>query len=138
VPAHSRGSVLLGADALLNITNDSWFGQSTEPWFHMLLTAFRSIELRRPLIRGTNTGFSALIDITGEQRYKTRLFEPATIDATLRFPGPGQKAPETFYLRHGELFAGFCQVVACLVLAWIFWPAIRAWPRERFKRKTGA
>ncbi len=51
--------------ALVNITNDSWYGDSTEPMEHLVLASFRAIEHRRPLIRSTNTGISALVDPIG-------------------------------------------------------------------------
>jgi apolipoprotein N-acyltransferase len=53
------------AEALLNLTNDSWFGNSHEPRIHLALASFRSIETRRALIRSTNTGISALVDPAG-------------------------------------------------------------------------
>lgn len=123
-PEHSRGAAKLGADILLNITNDSWFGRTHEPNLHLLLTLFRTIELRRPMIRGTNTGISTVVDITGEMRWSTRLFEPASIDAELAVPGEGQRAPETFYSRHGELFAAACAVVALVAACYAFGPLI--------------
>jgi len=60
-----RDLVLRGAQVLVNATNDAWFGAGTEPALHLQLTAFRAIELRRPLVRATNTGYSAVIDIDG-------------------------------------------------------------------------
>jgi apolipoprotein N-acyltransferase len=51
----------LGAQVLLNVTNDSWFGPFGEPELHLALSTFRSIETRLPQIRSTNTGISALI-----------------------------------------------------------------------------
>jgi apolipoprotein N-acyltransferase len=50
-----------GAELLLNVTNDSWFGPLGEPELHLALTTFRSIETRLPQVRSTNTGISALI-----------------------------------------------------------------------------
>lgn len=123
-PEHPRGAVAQGADIMLNITNDSWFGDTTEPWLHLALTAFRSIELRRSMIRATNTGISTIIDMTGEIRYRTRLFEPATLTAVVRAPGDGQVAPTTFYLRHGELFARICALIAALAAIAAFGTAL--------------
>ncbi len=51
--------------AIVNITNDSWYGNSTEPMEHLVLASFRAIEHRRPLIRSTNTGISAIVDPVG-------------------------------------------------------------------------
>lgn len=52
-------------DALFNLTNDSWYGKSTEPMEHLALASFRSIEHRRALVRSTNTGISAFVDPVG-------------------------------------------------------------------------
>ena len=51
---------------LINITNDSWYGGWQEPWQHLVLSLARGIEIRRPLIRATNTGISAAIGADGE------------------------------------------------------------------------
>jgi len=50
---------------LVNLTNDSWFGDSQEPWIHLVLAQFRAIEHRRYLVRSTNSGISAVIDPVG-------------------------------------------------------------------------
>ncbi|MFT3766215.1 MAG: apolipoprotein N-acyltransferase [Minicystis sp.] len=52
-------------DLLVNLTNDAWFGESTEPFIHLALAKMRAIEHRRYLVRGTNSGVSALIDPVG-------------------------------------------------------------------------
>jgi apolipoprotein N-acyltransferase len=52
-------------DMLVNLTNDSWYGKSTEPIEHLALASFRSIEHRRSLVRSTNTGISAFVDPVG-------------------------------------------------------------------------
>ncbi|MBC8017606.1 MAG: apolipoprotein N-acyltransferase [Verrucomicrobia bacterium] len=51
--------------ALFNLTNDSWYGKTTEPIEHLALASFRSIEHRRSLVRSTNTGISAFVDPVG-------------------------------------------------------------------------
>jgi apolipoprotein N-acyltransferase len=70
---HSVEGANLGADVLLNVTNDSWFGRDGEPYLHLELTTFRSIETRVPMLRSTNTGFTVLIDATGEIAQSTEL-----------------------------------------------------------------
>jgi apolipoprotein N-acyltransferase len=52
-------------DVMFNLTNDSWYGNSTEPIEHLALASFRSIEQRRSLVRSTNTGISAFVDPVG-------------------------------------------------------------------------
>jgi len=52
-------------DLLANLTNDAWFGDTTEPWIHLALAKFRAIEHRRFFVRSTNSGVSAFIDPVG-------------------------------------------------------------------------
>jgi apolipoprotein N-acyltransferase len=52
-------------DLFVNITNDTWFGNTTEPWIHLALAKFRSIEHRLYMVRVTNSGVSAIIDPNG-------------------------------------------------------------------------
>lgn len=52
-------------DLLVNLTNDAWFGDSTEPWIHFALAKLRSVEHHRYLIRSTNSGVSGIIDPVG-------------------------------------------------------------------------
>ena len=54
------------AQILVNVTNDSWYGSWQQPWQHLYLTLARAIEVRRPLIRATNTGLSAFVSAKGE------------------------------------------------------------------------
>jgi len=76
---------------LINLTNDSWFGDSQEPWIHLVLAQFRAIEHRRYLVRSTNSGISAVIDPVGRivartgvltrenLRYEVRMMEGQTL-----------------------------------------------------------
>jgi apolipoprotein N-acyltransferase len=52
-------------DLLVNLTNDAWFGDTTEPWIHLALAKFRTVEHRRYLVRVTNSGVSAIVDPVG-------------------------------------------------------------------------
>lgn len=53
-------------ELLVNMTNDAWFGDTTEPWQHLALAKFRAIEHRRFLVRSTNSGVSAIVDPNGK------------------------------------------------------------------------
>jgi len=53
------------AHAMVNLTNDSWYGGGHEQEEHLMLAAVRSIEHRRWLLRSTSTGISAFVDATG-------------------------------------------------------------------------
>lgn len=60
-PSFSRGLAKNGAQILFNVTNDSWYGWWMEPYQHQIMTLARGIEVRRPLVRSTNTGISSAI-----------------------------------------------------------------------------
>jgi apolipoprotein N-acyltransferase len=66
IPAFTNA--LVGAtdpELLVNITNDAWFGATTEPWEHLALAKLRAVEHRRFLVRSTNSGVSAVVDPVG-------------------------------------------------------------------------
>jgi apolipoprotein N-acyltransferase len=65
-PEHARAAVRAGAELLLALSNDSWFDGGEGPHLHLIVSAFRSIETRRPQLRATPTGISAAIDASGE------------------------------------------------------------------------
>jgi apolipoprotein N-acyltransferase len=62
-------------ELLVNITNDAWFGDTSEPWEHLALAKFRAIEHRRFLIRSTNTGVSAIVDAAGRTVVQSGTFK---------------------------------------------------------------
>lgn len=65
LPWMSRESAELGANLLVNMTNDAWFGGGVALKQHHLLASFRAIENRRPLLRVTNTGLTGVVDRFG-------------------------------------------------------------------------
>ncbi len=79
----ARNSVLKGADLLVNITNDAWFGETVAPYQHNLLAVFRSIENRRYLIRAANTGVSSIIDPTGKTASQLRAFSQGVLSSEI-------------------------------------------------------
>lgn len=117
---HSVNGALLGADALLNITNDSWFGPYGEPYLHLALTQFRSIETRLPLLRSTNTGITVAIDPLGETLGKTGVMTEAILPASISH----RIMPEPPYLQLSRIFGPnwfvrFCQGLLLLILSLI-------------------
>lgn len=66
-------------DLLANLTNDAWFGDTTEPWIHLALAKFRAIEHRRFFVRSTNSGVSAFIDPVGRVLAHTHTFREETL-----------------------------------------------------------
>lgn len=66
-------------DVMVNITNDSWYGHTTEPAIHLSLATWRAVEHRRALVRSTNTGVSAIVDPAGRVVAQTGMQEEATL-----------------------------------------------------------
>ena len=64
-----------GAEMLLAITNDAWYGRTGAPYQFLAITAMRSAENRVWTARAANTGVSAIIDAGGRVRARTRIFE---------------------------------------------------------------
>ena len=71
--AHARHFRRAGADVLVNITNDAWFGRSTAPYQHHAHLILRAIENRVGIVRSANTGISGYIDPLGRVRAETEL-----------------------------------------------------------------
>ncbi len=97
---------------LVNLTNDAWFGRTSEPWQHLALSTIRAVELRRSLVRATQTGLSAVILPTGEIAAQTAL----DVADTLLVPTPLMEG-ETLYGHIGDLFVYLC-LLALLILGW--------------------
>ncbi len=72
-------------ELLVNMTNDAWFGDTAEPWEHLALAKFRAIEHRRYLVRGTNSGVSAVVDPVGRVLAKSGTFREEEISATIHW-----------------------------------------------------
>jgi apolipoprotein N-acyltransferase len=78
-PQIAQRRVEQGANILVNMSNDAWFGTSSAPRQHLDLAVLRAVEQKRSIIRATNTGISALIDHRGEIVQPTPLFETTTV-----------------------------------------------------------
>jgi apolipoprotein N-acyltransferase len=61
-------------DVLVNVTNDAWFGDTSEPWLHEATSRLRAVETRRDLVRVVNTGTSSHATATGESVVRTPTF----------------------------------------------------------------
>jgi len=104
-PYISRRSVRMGADYLVNITNDAWFLKTAAPYQHYIMGTFRAIENRRCLIRAANTGISGIVDPLGRTLAKTELFEEGVL------LGSVFKVDRlSFYTRFGDLFTYVCMI----------------------------
>lgn len=82
-PELSQKRVEQGADALINISNDAWFGRTAAPEQHLQLTALRAVEQGRYLVRATNTGISSLVDPNGRILFRSELFKAEAIPVVI-------------------------------------------------------
>jgi len=100
---------------LLNVTNDAWFGKTSEPALHLALATFRSIEQRTWLVRSTNTGISAFVDPVGRVVAETSLEDAEVLDHHV----PMLEARHTPFVRFGNwpLAGAFVWVAAGAALA---------------------
>jgi len=103
LPEAGRSYKHQGADLLVNITNDAWFGRTSAPYQHLSMTVFRAVENRLSLVRAANTGISAIVDPTGRIVSQTDLFERTTLSGSAKFIDVG-----TFYGAYGDIFVYLC------------------------------
>lgn len=84
VPRLSRRATKQGATLLVNITNDAWFGESSAPYAHNAMAAFRAIENRRYLVRSTNSGLTSIIDPLGRMVESLPPFTPGVLNSSVK------------------------------------------------------
>jgi apolipoprotein N-acyltransferase len=101
-----------GSQLILNITNDSWFGAYGEPYLHLALVTFRSVETRLPQLRATNTGISALIMADGEMVEQTGVNERKVMNVSIPITPP----IPTVLKAWGDWFGPFSAGMALVLL----------------------
>jgi len=102
-PDLCRRFVKDGADFLVTLTNDAWFGRTSAPYQHLSIATFRAIENRVFIARAANTGISAFIDPTGRIIQQGGLFTEEAMNGTIRL-----MKERTFYTLYGDVFAWIC------------------------------
>lgn len=113
LPHFTRETVNAGASALVNLTNDSWFGKTREQAEHLGLAVFRSVEHRRGLVRVVNAGISAYVDPVGRVVAQTEVTD-SDVDGYTHAVGFNADVPmidpefRTLYGYTGPLFAFLC------------------------------
>ena len=111
-PDYVRRFVKKGADFLVIITNDGWYGKSSGPYQHAAYAILRAVENRRSVVRAANTGISEFIDPYGRYIGKqTRLDERTTLAAEIPID-----EQVTFYTEHGDWIAHIAEIISAGVL----------------------
>jgi apolipoprotein N-acyltransferase len=105
-PDLTRRAVKGGADLLVNITNDAWYGESSAPYQLLAMAAMRSVETKIPMVRVANTGISAVIEADGEITARTPLFTRGTEVEDVSW-----RPRRTVYTIVGDLFSEICFVL---------------------------
>lgn len=102
-PQLSAHDVRNGANLLVTITDDAWFGNTSAPYQHLSMATFRAVENDRFVVRAANTGITAVISPTGKILTATKLFVPGFIDYNVSL-----LKSKTFYTRCGDVFVYIC------------------------------
>jgi apolipoprotein N-acyltransferase len=110
-----RHFVLNGAEVLVNISDDGWYGDTSAPWQHLNMARMRAIENRRWILRDTNTGVTSVIDPYGHVRQSIPRHTVGALVAQYGF-----NSETTFYTRHGDVFAWACAILSIGFVVWAF------------------
>ncbi len=100
IPYFGREFANKGSNLLINLTNDAWFGKSTAPYQHLLVSIPRAVETRRYFIRSTNSGVSAIISPTGLVENKSGIFTKENLQGDVALVN----SYKTLYSKVGDIF----------------------------------
>lgn len=110
-PDEIRQFVDRGAQLLVNISNDGWFGHTAAPFQHLNQVRMRAIENDRWVLRDTNTGITSVIDPFGRVVQSIRPDRLNSLDAMYSTVNG-----TTFYTRHGDWFSYACAIISLLAI----------------------
>jgi apolipoprotein N-acyltransferase len=114
-PDLCRRFVKEGADFLVTITNDAWFGKTSAPYQHFAIASFRAVENRVFIARAANTGITGFIDPNGRILKQGGIFTEEAMHGTIRL-----SKEKTFYTLYGDVFAWVCSALSLLLLGVAF------------------
>ncbi len=107
-----RQFALNGAEVLVNISDDGWYGDTSAPWQHLNMVRMRAVENRRWILRDADTGITAAIDPYGRITQSTARHQFTSL--AVRY---GFRDDLTFYTRYGDVFALLCGILSLAMLA---------------------
>ena len=93
------------AHLMINLTNDSWYGNTVEPEQHLFLARWRAIEFNLPILRSTNTGITTLIQANGKEKSRLEYNYTGNLDLKLDLPvfTESDNRTQTIYQKYGFL-----------------------------------
>jgi len=115
----------LGAEVLVNISDDGWYGDTSAAWQHLNMARMRAIENRRWILRDTNTGVTAVIDPYGRVRQSIPRHQTDSLPAQFGF-----RDDITFYTAHGDVFGWICVLLGLGLTAWSGRKLLRQWAAD--------
>jgi apolipoprotein N-acyltransferase len=108
-PSLARNSVRAGANVLVNLSNDAWFGTTSAPYQLLAMAAMRALENHTVMVRVANTGISAIVNPVGEIVSPTKLDTRVTETENISWI-----SSRTFYTEHGDVFAMACAAITAI------------------------
>ena len=110
-PNYVREFVKRGAEFLVIITNDSWWGNTSGAYQHASFAALRAVETRRWVVQCANGGISMVVDPTGNSQLTTKLYSQAKFVTDI-----GLLSEKTFYVNYGDIVAQVCLAASIMLL----------------------
>jgi len=129
-PSYARKIVDQGADFLVIVTNDSWYGNTSGPYQHADFGALRAIETGRWVVRSANGGISGIIDPLGRYTVRSAMFEQTSLSGSIYPTGT-----RTLYVFIGDLIPVLSIVVTILLLIFLITELLR--DKWRASHETG-
>jgi len=130
-PEYARAMILRGANFIVGITNDTWFGNSVGIYMHARMFLTRAVENRCWMARVANSGISYIVDDYGRIREYLGYNEKDVIKSKIKLL---DDAPASFFTRHGDIIglASFLMLASTCVILVIIWLT-----QKLFLKKSG-
>jgi apolipoprotein N-acyltransferase len=106
-PREIRRFTKNGAQFIINVTNDAWFGSAGASYQHFLINTFRAVENRIEIAQCANSGISGYINMAGQPRCRTSAFTRNVVSSDVKL-----RTGETFYTRFGDVFSWVCLIAS--------------------------
>lgn len=116
-----------GANFLVTITNDAWFGDSAAPYQHFGMVVFRAVENHLGFARAANTGISGFIAPDGHILSQTSIFSEQAVTGLL----PLRSSSPTFYTQFGDVFSWGCVIMTAILFTWCRFTIPLSTPKPR-------
>lgn len=110
-PELTREQVRRGANFIVVVTDDTWFGRTAAARQHTAIAAVRAVETDRYVVRSAETGISQIIDPNGKVVSQGALFKPAVVVGEIV-----PRSTVTFYVRYGDWFVTVCGILGMLAV----------------------